>query len=61
MSAMPSLRDATDVRVFVADTADTRAQPDQIQQTLAWMTQDERVRFDRFRHDDDRQMFAVAD
>jgi 4'-phosphopantetheinyl transferase len=60
MSATTSPRDSNEVRVFVADATDPHTASEWLAQALAWMTADERVRFDRFRHDADRQMFALG-
>ena len=51
---------ASEVCAFVADAAAFGADRDRVAQALEWMTPDERARFDRFRHDADRHMFALG-
>ena len=46
--------------VFVTDARALPALPIASSQSLHWMSADERARFDRFRHDDDRVMFALG-
>ena len=46
--------------MFVADARAIGADPDRMALAMDWMTPDERGRFDRFRHDEDRVMFAVG-
>jgi 4'-phosphopantetheinyl transferase len=48
------------VRAFVADTAAFAADPSRLARVLGWLTAAERARFDRFRHDADRWMFALG-
>lgn len=49
-----------EVRVFVGDAAALAADSARGAQALGWMTPGERARFDRFRHDQDRWMFALG-
>ena len=51
---------ASEVCAFVADAAAFGADRERVAQALAWMTANERTRFDRFRHDTDRHMFALG-
>jgi 4'-phosphopantetheinyl transferase len=48
------------VRVFVGRSAALAADPAGLARTLDWMSEAERARFSRFRHDDDRHMFAMG-
>jgi 4'-phosphopantetheinyl transferase len=49
-----------EVRVFVADARAFGADAARLAQSLAWMAPGERARFNRFRHEDDRLMFALG-
>ena len=60
MSGAQSWPAARDVHVFVADALASAANADRIAQSIAWMSRAERDRVDRFRHEDDRVMFAVG-
>jgi 4'-phosphopantetheinyl transferase len=60
MPMAPPWPDAGAVHAFIADSAAFGADADRVAQALAWMSPDERARFDRFRHDDDRHMFALG-
>src|SRR5262245_9075471 len=60
MPSGPSWPAAHDVHVFVSDAREFGADPDRIAQALALMSPAERARFDRFRHDTDRHMFALG-
>ena len=60
MSTAASWPAARDVHVFVADALAFANDTDRISQSLAWMSPAERARFDRFRHDADRGMFALG-
>jgi 4'-phosphopantetheinyl transferase len=51
---------AHDVIVGVADARAAGADPDRLAQSLEWMSAAERARFERFRHDEDRAMFALG-
>jgi len=51
---------ATEVCAFVADAAAFGADRDRIAQACDGMTAAEHARFDRFRHDSDRHMFALG-
>lgn len=48
------------VQVFVADTRTFAAHPERLDQAMVWMTDDERVRAGKFRHETDRLMFALG-
>jgi len=60
MPAAASWPSRSTIEVFVADIHGFRHAPDRVQQALAWMTGDERTRAGRFRHEDDRLMFALG-
>jgi len=60
MSTAASWPASRDVHVFVADALAFGTDADRIAQSLAWMAPVERARFDRFRHDADRSMFALG-
>src|SRR5262245_42763441 len=60
MSPTESWPAARDVHVFVADALSSAANADRIAQSIAWMSPAERERLDRFRHEDDRVMFAIG-
>jgi len=60
MSTAASWPASRDVHVFVADALAFGTDSDRIAQSLAWMAPAERARFDRFRHDADRAMFALG-
>ena len=51
---------AGEVGVFIADARAFGADAGRVTQSLAWMAPGERARFDRFRHDEDRLMFALG-
>lgn len=59
---MPAARESRDevVRAFVADADRLKDDADTLSRSLAWMSHDERARFDRFRHEPDRLMFAMG-
>lgn len=59
LSALGALS-ADEVRAFVGDAVAFAADSARVAQVLGWMTADERARFDRFRHDQDRWMFALG-
>src|SRR5688572_4374487 len=60
MSAAASWPAPRDVHVFVADARAFGSDTDRMAQSVAWMSPAERARFDRFRHDADRAMFALG-
>ena len=60
MSPTASWPAVPDVHVFVADAIAFSTDTDRLSQSLAWMSPAERARFDRFRHDADRGMFALG-
>ena len=60
MSSTASWPGNDDVRVFVADVRAFGADDRAARTSLVWMTPAERARFDRFRHDEDRLMFALG-
>jgi 4'-phosphopantetheinyl transferase len=60
LRADSSAADREVVQASVAETAVFAADRARVTQALAWMTPDERARFDRFRHDQDRMMFALG-
>lgn len=60
MSSAASWPAARDVLVFVADARGLTGDSDRIAESLQWMSTPERDRFDRFRHDQDRVMFALG-
>ena len=60
MSLPASWPDRGEVCVFVADARAIGADAERMALATRWLTADERGRFDRFRHDEDRVMFAVG-
>jgi len=60
MPLTESWPDGRDVSVFVSDARAFGADATRLAQSLAWMSPDELARFHRFRHDDDRMMFAAG-
>jgi len=48
------------VEVFVANAGGFLASPDRVDEARAWMTDAERARATRYRHDDDRTMFTLG-
>jgi len=60
MLAAASWPDRNEVQVFVADARAIGADRDRVADALRWMPASERARFDQFRHDEDRMMFAVG-
>lgn len=60
MTASASCPGAGDVHVWHAETAAFGADRARVARALEWLSADERSRYDRFRHDDDRLMFALG-
>jgi 4'-phosphopantetheinyl transferase len=60
MLAAASWPDRNEVQVFVADARAIGADRDRVAEALRWMPAAERARFEQFRHDEDRMMFAVG-
>lgn len=48
------------MRAFVADAGRLREDPNTLTRSLGWMSAEERARFERFRHEPDRLMFAMG-
>jgi len=57
---MPVTEDRGDVRVYAASAAAFAADAARVARVLGWMSDQERVRYARFRHDRDRAMFALG-
>jgi 4'-phosphopantetheinyl transferase len=60
MSSVPPSIASDEVRAHVAHIDTFANDTAAIDRAIAWMTVDERARFDRFRHDPDRLMFALG-
>jgi 4'-phosphopantetheinyl transferase len=60
MPAAASWPDRSTVEVFVADISGFRDSSEHVGQAQAWMTDAERTRAQRYRHDDDRAMFTLG-
>ena len=51
---------ADEVRAHVAHVELFARDPEALARAIKWMTPEERTRFNRFRHDQDRWMFALG-
>jgi 4'-phosphopantetheinyl transferase len=60
MRSEPACPAPDEVRVHSMDIAQLRDRPGAIAEALTWLRPDERARFDRYRHDDDRLMFLAG-
>jgi 4'-phosphopantetheinyl transferase len=60
MSSTASWPAERDVLVFIADARGLTGDSDRIAESRQWMSMAERDRFDRFRHDQGRVMFALG-